>query len=136
MNGDRFTNPIVNDSVIHSFDTERSNIGNAMNLSTGVFTASKPGIYHFSASFVKVDGTRFLQVVIQPSPLHILIRLNRKSIAETIVKSGYSGSQTSVQATLKVKKGDRIDLFKRSKELAVHNCTHSFTGWLVDEDLE
>ena len=132
MNGIRFNNPKMRGSVINYFDAQLFNTGNGMNLTSGVFTAPKPGVYHFSAVFVKSDGGF---VLVNPDPLHISIRLNGKNIAETFVKSGLVSSIASVQATLRLKTGDRIDLYKHSGDLATHSRGHSFTGWLIEEDL-
>ena len=134
MNGDRFTSPITTGTRIHSFDTQRLNIGNAMNLSSGVFTASKPGIYHFSASFIKTGGG--IIGFISPDALRITLRLNGRDIVEAYGDTGVVPVPVTAQATLKLKRGDRIDLYKHSGELTVFNCSHSFTGWLIDEDIE
>jgi len=74
--------------------------------------------------------------IVNPDPLHITMRLNGKSIAETFVKSGLVSSIAFVQATLRLKTGDRIDLYKYSGELTTHYRVHSFTGWLIEEDFE
>ena len=44
--------PIAENGVIR-FNKERLNIGGAMNISTGVFTAPKTDMYHFSATIAK-----------------------------------------------------------------------------------
>jgi len=123
--------PDAKDGVIR-FNKERLNIGGAMNLLSGVFTAPKAGIYHFSASIVKE--------AIGLEVFSVYLRLNGQKIGVAVVGPGtISALPAVIQSTLKMNRGDRIDLWKPSGGTIGHMVTepgtHHFTGWLLDEDL-
>ena len=111
------------------FNQERLNIGGAMNLTSGVFTAPKAGIYHFSFSIAR-DGYNF-------QLLSVNLRLNGFKIGVSL-SGGTSlfAALTTIQSTLKLKKGDRVDLWK-SGGSALDTYTdepcHHFTGWMLEE---
>jgi len=112
-----------------NFDRQVSNIGGGMNLKTGVFTAPKAGIYTFSFSMLK-HGYSF-------DHLTISLRLNGVRIGQSSAGAGPIAVPVTLQSTLKLKKGDRIDLWKSTGEvnrLCATFC-HHFTGTLVEEDL-
>ncbi len=119
----------LTDSGTILFDKVFLNIGNAMNTSKGVFTAPKTGIYHFSFSILR-EGANFVG-------LFVHLRLNGNKLGFVVSGDGPFASQSSMQSTLKLKKGDRIDVWKAQGAVheKVNRCNH-FTGWLLEEYLE
>jgi len=93
--------PIAANGVIR-FNQERLNMGGAMNISTGVFTVPKAGIYHFSVSIVK-EGYSL-------EAIWIYFRVNGNKIGMSAVGAPVGGAPATLQPTLKLKKGDRVDL--------------------------
>jgi len=111
------------------FDKSYLNIGNAMDTSTGVFTAPKSGIYHVSFSVLK-EGYAIVALLAH-------LRLNENKLGVVHVGDGLFSSQGSLQSTLKLKKGDRIDVWvAQGKIHEVHKRSNHFTGWLLEEYLE
>ena len=113
------------------FDVARLNVGNGMNLKSGVFTAPKTGTYAFMFSVIKsAFDIDFLDVY---------LRLNGTRLGYSTVSHGVMSIPTALQATLKLKRGDRIDLQKSKKGKLVAcyvGYCHHFTGWMLEEDLE
>jgi len=108
------------------FDRILINQGNGLSLSNkGVFTAPRAGIYHFTFKGATVFSSRRL-VIIQ-------IRHNGVVVGDTAAISGL----LHVHATLKLKAGDRIYLFKFSGGDLVTDETPDihFSGWLLEEDV-
>lgn len=100
-----------------------------MDLESGVFTATKSGIYHFS--FVASKFSRC-------NKLAIYLRKNEQMIGQAMgTKNGYSFT-LSLTSTLKLKKGDTIDLFMGTGELEEADNDHytQFTGWIIEEDVK
>lgn len=127
---------IGNQSIIGSnnvlrFDMERLNIGGGMNLKSGVFSAPKTGTYAFQFSIVK-NGYNV-------DMLDIFLRLNGTRIGYSTVSPSLMAAPVTLQSTLKLKRGDRIDLQKGKNgglsESSIGYC-HHFTGWLLEENLE
>ena len=105
------------------FQIERLNVGKAMNLATGTFTAPSPGRYFFSLSGIaNLNMTR------------VQLQLNDVTIGTAW---GEMASNTfSLQSTLSLKKGDRITLVLANggvSDTASSQQTH-FTGMLIEED--
>jgi len=121
--------PAVEDGVIR-FNKERLNVGRAMDISTGVFTAPKTGIYHFSVTIMK-DGFN-LDIMV------IYIRVNGIKIGVSSIGHTVAGAPATLHPTLKLKKGDRVDLWKDNKhgtlEYRTGDIFHHFSGWLLAEE--
>jgi len=118
-------NTLKETGKIVPFDRILVNQGNGLSLSSmGVFTAPRAGIYHFTFKGVTVFNSRL--VIIQ-------IRHNGVVVGDTAVISGL----LHVHATLKLKAGDRIYLFKFSGgDLVTDEAPDiHFSGWLLEEDV-
>ena len=102
------------------------NVGGGMNQSTGVFMAPKPGVYHFDFTGVKVG---------EMDSLVIHLRVNGVRIGQSFSGFGIAYVPVSIHSTLKLKSGDRVDIFIEKGALAScgDKCIH-FTGWLLEED--
>ena len=121
------------DSVV-TFQVKQLNIGNAMNIETGVFTAPVPGIYHFAFKGIK-DGSTMV-------PLSVFLRLNGVVVASTNAPGNFLIHEpytVSLQATLKLKVNDQVDLMKMGGAILFENGNKNretqFVGSLLDEDL-
>ena len=112
------------------FEVTRMNVGTAMNVTSGIFTAPKPGTYFFSFSGIGSPNS-----YITPQ-----LYLN-----ENLIGSGWTESTTTVeptftlQSTLQLNGGDQISLKLNSEgngSLYDDGDHHThFTGWLLQEDL-
>ena len=100
-----------------------------MNAGSGIFTASKPGIYFFSFS-----GMGWAQ-----SWIHTQLCLNGNVIGTGIGDTESDDAPTfTLQSTLQLNAGDQVSLKLRSDANGfLHDdgshFTH-FTGWLLQED--
>ena len=107
------------------WESAQLNLGNAMNLSTGVFTAPKDGVYHFH--FTGVGGAA--------SFFDVFLRLNGANVGYAWANSNQDSA--SLHSTLQLKNGDQIDLYFFDGILHDHSHHWShFTGWLDGEDLQ
>jgi hypothetical protein len=105
------------------FEVTRTNVGKAMNPSTGIFTAPRPGKYFFTYSGIS-----------NADYSHIELHLNG-----VLMGTAYSGSYTATfshHATLQLSQGDQIRLFLTLG--AVYGDGRlftSFVGILIEEDV-
>ena len=119
------TSPYTTTESVIPYDVAQLNIGGAMNLASGVFTAPTNGRYHFNfvaraASDVTVTD--------------VLLRLNGVQIA---FGHGHFQYETfSISATVSLQKNDAIDIYLNQG--AIHDTNNfwtQFTGILLEEDL-
>lgn len=109
------------------YNTQRLNLGGAMNLSTGVFTVPKAGVYHFEFVGLKNGDIE---------PLCVSLRVNGVRVGESFTGYGPVVVAVAIHSTLKLKSGDRVNIFIDNGSLTYcsGNCIH-FTGWLLEEDM-
>ena len=98
-----------------------------MNITSGIFTAPKSGIYFFSFTGLKVNAA---------SQLHVELYLNSIPITNALgfALNGYFTATLS--STLGLKSGDQISLRLESGQL--YDSTASFTnfnGIMLQEDI-
>ena len=115
-----------------TFELTRLNEGGAMNLTSGIFTAPVPGIYHFEFSGYKHESTQSLSV---------LLKLNGKVVGQAYTFSkqpsdGAEGKGIYLTASLRLQFKDEVSLFVDAGKVTDNDnhLTH-FTGWLVEQDL-
>jgi hypothetical protein len=122
------------------FDLALVNEGNAMDLTSGIFTAPRPGIYFFSfAGVAKLSDSS--------SPVYFYSRLylNGNQIGSSYVAEyKYPVDQYSpltLQSTLNLKKGDRVWVtidfsgsYSILHDISNNHYTH-FTGLMLEEEI-
>jgi hypothetical protein len=118
------------------FEVEILNVGGAMNLQTGKFTAPRTGKYFFSLS-----GTGYFPASSSGLYMDLHLVKNDSRIAKAHSDSVSSASQYetfSLQSTLQLQVGDQIwvDISSISAGAYIRGSgfTH-FTGWLLQEDI-
>jgi hypothetical protein len=115
------------------------NEGNAMDLTSGKFTAPRPGTYFFSFT-----GDARLESS-SPANFYSHLYLNGNYIGSSVVYENngpvYQNSPLSLQSTLNLKKGDQlwvqIDYSSSSSYLYDNGNGHytHFTGFMLEEEI-
>jgi len=109
------------------FEIETLNVGGSMNLSTGIFTTPKTGIYHFTFTGIKDNGWN----------IYVDLRLNfKRSIVYAYGDQKSPWGTLSFTATIKLRTGDTICMFKNGTG-GLHDSSTpytSFTGSLLMEE--
>lgn len=128
------------------FEIAQVNIGGAMNLGSGIFTAPRAGTYYFSFSAVARFPAKTSYV-----GLGVLLLLNGRSdysnwkalttVSDVNTDVELQWTPITLQATLDLQAGDRVwlELWNASPGCVLYNFdsrpyTH-FTGWLLEEDI-
>ena len=105
------------------FEVTRTNVGNAMNPSTGIFTAPRPGKYFFTYSGISSADNS-----------HIELHLNGVLLGKAY--SVQTLETFSHHATLQLSQGDQIRLFlKTGSVFGNHELFTSFVGILIEQDV-
>ena len=111
-----------------SWDLARLNVGNAMNLETGVFTAPRDGVYHFAYSGMKDRST---------DAMYIQLRLNGDMVGNAYGAWDNNVTSSSIHARFHLVKGDRVDMWLKFGVLYDTSFHYtSFTGWLDEEYIQ
>ena len=105
------------------FEVTRTNVGNAMNPSTGIFTAPRPGKYFFTFSGISYAAISQIE-----------LHLNGVLLGASYSSSG--AGTFSHHATLELSQGDQIRLFLTLGSVwGDGRHFTSFVGILIEEDV-
>lgn len=119
-----------------SFEVERINTGNAMDLSSGIFTAPQTGVYHFSFTGMASFPTSWTFVY-----LGVGLYVNGNRIGMGLVEESNTvvgqNSQLTLQSTLNLNLNDQIwlEIYYKSNSVYLYDASYyhytHFTGWMM-----
>jgi hypothetical protein len=129
------TGPFSTFGVAIPFDLERLNIGGAMNIKTGKFSAPRKGVYFFTFSGVSVINSA-------PGLVNVGLMVNGVQIgrAHCDSRAGNEWETLTLQSTIELKAGDSVWLQIVALQASyLQNSSEGrftqFSGWLLQEDL-
>jgi len=109
----------VKNGIIPFEVVETLNVGRLMNLSTGIFTASVSGLYHFDFSGMKKST----------SYLIIQLLVNGVNFATAYGDSAVTWSPLTLIASLRLKMRDKVYLRKEGDGVQEYSLITHFSGW-------
>ena len=129
--------PFSTQNVAIPFEIVRLNIGGAFDLSAGIFTAPRTGIYFFSfIGFPDFPASSFVRMTVG-----LFLNGNQIGVGESEETNSSKGQneQLSLQSTLNLKAGDKIWLeiiYTSGAEIFLFDAGgyNHFSGWLLEEE--
>jgi len=122
----RKTTYIIKNTVL-PYDDADVNVGGAMNIATGVFTAPTSGRYYFSFHGLNCDAKN----------VWVRLRLNGNGTSIAAAISKYDSLSTSTYLNLKI--GDQVDTYLADGQICdatEFNQRYTvFSGMLLEQDL-
>jgi len=106
------------------WEYEKLNIGKALNLVNGQFTAPVSGRYFFA--FVGKNSQANSVVT------NVFLTVNGVVQAEVLDTASSTSSNAPIQATVELRKGQIVYVYLASGKI---DAKSRFTGWLIEEDL-
>ena len=123
FNSGSSVNPII------PFENVRLNIGNAMNIASGIFRVPKAGSYYFTFSAVK--GKSDIAIV--------SLYLNNRNVSSSKTHANNDNYSLSLSSTLKLNVDDEISVRLREGNLGGSTTYYyyytNFNGILLQEDI-
>ncbi|KAI9557854.1 C1q and tumor necrosis factor-related protein-like protein 2 [Daphnia sinensis] len=134
------TTDLANSQATIPFDIENLNVGGAMDIATGTFTAPVDGTYFFSFSGTVTTPSVQLGAEVSGT-FEVALQLNGNLVKKTVVRGSSVPHTLShavhLDATLNLKKGDQISLSSFDSDntsLLEGGSSNSFTGMLLAEE--
>jgi C1q-related factor len=117
---------ILNGTTI-PFQIERLKVGGGMNITSGIFTAPKSGIYFFSFSGISTSPADWLDIDLYH---------NSNLIARAYGPNAAGLFTAALSSTLSLKSGDQISLRLNHGQLFDNSAHHTnFNGMLLQEEM-